>query len=67
VRKSPPTTAALGLAAAERASLEGLVYSDLFSASKQPKASLLLGVQARVETKAEKTQPRPFSLKFSAA
>jgi len=55
------------LAAAERASLEGLVYSDLFSASKQPKASLLLGVQARVETKAEKTQPRPFSLKFSAA
>jgi hypothetical protein len=42
------------LAAAERASLEGLVYSGFFVASKQLRASLPLAVQAREETEAAK-------------
>jgi hypothetical protein len=44
-----------------------MTADDDDSATKQPKAKMLSAVQAREETKAGKTRPKPGDLRFSAA
>jgi hypothetical protein len=44
-----------------------MTANDDDSATKQPKASSLLAMQAQAENLAGKTRPKPVDLRFSAA